>query len=269
MHDSSTGRSRVLRPPSPALAFARGRAAPGIPIIACSRPATGRVSSYVPRGRGLEPPRARRARYFRARAEVARATRSSAMHGHARCCVRLHMGLLLRSCLAAFFALGCAGRSIANGDEGPCDLGTPLEPPGSTGTGGSSSVAGRAGSSSASSDTRGTGGASQGTPAPPTTHCEGSCSGCDPARGVCFIQCNGDGACTQAELVCPPDWPCEISCHGADSCIQADVYCPAGYRCSLDCGGAESCIQLTYHCSGSGCELSCGNRQACEQLERE
>lgn len=99
--------------------------------------------------------------------------------------------------------------------------------------------------------------------------CEGSCSGCDPELGLCFIRCKGDWACVQAELSCPEDWPCAVLCEGVNACTQADVRCPPGHACSLECQGRSSCTQLSLHCEGELCELSCRDERSCTQLYRE
>ena len=104
--------------------------------------------------------------------------------------------------------------------------------------------------------------------APSLPHCEGSCSGCSSELDVCYIQCIGDGTCTQADLTCPEGWPCVVVCAGRNTCGQADVQCPPGYRCSLECSGDLSCTQLRLECEGDLCELACSGSHACTQLHR-
>jgi hypothetical protein len=98
--------------------------------------------------------------------------------------------------------------------------------------------------------------------------CEGSCSGCDPELGFCYIQCVGDYTCMQSELTCPEGWPCYVLCEGQLTCTQADVTCPPGQQCALECSGRSSCTQLEMACEGYQCELSCNGTSACTQLRR-
>lgn len=168
---------------------------------------------------------------------------------------------------------GCAGRSLSDGDTAPCE-GDPAGAGGRhdpivvpVGAGGARPGRGGANVGAAGATAGSSFGSAPSGPA--VRHCEGSCSGCDLQPGICYVECNGDGSCTQTDLVCPEGYPCEISCFGDNACIQADAWCPDGYPCSLECNGRLSCTQLRYHCGGSGCSFSCRGSHACTQVHRD
>lgn len=176
--------------------------------------------------------------------------------------------------MCAFSLLACGGR-VEYGTDGFED-GSGLEPerPATGRTAGELSGSSGASAGSGGSGSRGISGSDAGAPASGGSassgggapRCQGSCSGCDPETGVCYIQCVGDRTCIQADLDCPEGWPCEILCHGSGACTQARISCPRDFPCSLECSGDRSCIQATFPCSGHLCELACSGSGACTQL---
>lgn len=153
---------------------------------------------------------------------------------------------------------GASGDSSSSGTAG--GTGGTHSPEGSSSSGGEPEV-GHA--------TTGGDGNHSGLPTGELPACEGSCSGCDPDLGFCYIQCVGDRTCIQAELTCPEGWPCVVLCKGTSACIQAEVTCPSNERCSLECSGDSACIQLALGCQGDLCQLSCSGASSCSQLRRE
>ncbi len=135
---------------------------------------------------------------------------------------------------------------------------------GNGGNGGNGAAGGLGGSAGAGGSTSSSGGGFGGgdcglEPTPPGGSCPSECTG-GCANETCTIDCNGDEACRDAQLTCPPDFNCVLECGGQSGCRNATLACPESYTCVVTCTGEAGCRDLEITCSTSGtCELSCSS----------
>jgi hypothetical protein len=95
------------------------------------------------------------------------------------------------------------------------------------------------------------------------TVCPASCTRC--SAGTCFIECEGEAACKESVLVCPPNMACHVACSGEGACEKASVACPAEFPCDVSCTAKQSCKGLTAACASGPCGLSCAADAACKE----
>jgi hypothetical protein len=113
----------------------------------------------------------------------------------------------------------------------------------------------------------GTGGSIKCGDAPPATAacpglpCNGGCAG-----GICRVECEGDDACKDAQLACPPGLGCAITCSGDASCKAATITCPAAESCELSCYGHDACTDATLVGALGPLGVECGKGSACAKL---
>ncbi len=74
--------------------------------------------------------------------------------------------------------------------------------------------------------------------------CTDGCSG-----GVCYIECDWGGACSEQSITCPDGWPCEIFC-GRGSAACRGTLITGGLRGSVavECAGGSSCLDAVVTC---------------------
>lgn len=95
------------------------------------------------------------------------------------------------------------------------------------------------------------------------TVCPASCTRCD--AGVCTIECDGNGACKDVTLACPPGLACQVICNGDSACEATSVQCPAEFPCDVACTGKQSCRQAVTSCGSGPCGMTCAGDSACRE----
>ena len=85
--------------------------------------------------------------------------------------------------------------------------------------------------------------------------CPQLCNSC--ANGLCRIECDQTGDCSQVTLDCPEGWSCFINCSGRTSCANSIFLCAENAPCEVSCAGPSSCSSLVLDCGRDACKMVC------------
>lgn len=180
-------------------------------------------------------------------------------------------------------AAGCTPNAFGTGDMDPSSVGdvsssggdstmmVATTTPSPTGTGGEGATTEPTASATASTEASGGSSSSGGTPLVcgevlgEAEDCPDSCTSC--MAGVCEMKCQGERACAEQRVECPPGTPCNVLCGGPEACVETTVVCPSDQPCVVECYGIGSCTELQLECGGGPCMLHCNAASSCDEAD--